>query len=913
WCEGELARYPLGWGGFGNPFREADCARTIAPAYDWIYNTLSDEERKFIEDSLREKALYWLDDCVKFRFPANMNQGAVFGSGYALAVLVLRNRYRDIEPLVQRALDAMHRVCALYFGDDGWAPEGFGYWAYTMNTAITALTPLARATKIDIRKWLPHGLRRGILYPFHMRSLASQTFAGLNFNDAHYRTRPPSAVLLFYATVLGDARARWLWEQIYGEAHPPADFLSFLWCEPTVKSQPARLEHAFRFGERSATFLRTGAQFGETLFALQTSGVRQGHYHRDRNSFIIEAFGERLVVDAGQISYSDPTHQELKKARLHNTVTADDIDQDFPKAPYVVVQRLCTTPAIDYIRADATNAYSRLRRSVRHVVFLRPATFVMIDEIAANEPVSASFNMMLLAPPRVNGATVRIMKRRAELLCRIVAPMDVEPLISQWRTDSGTGHHISLRTQAKAREHTLVTALVAMPKDAREPSIKPLTVSGGIGVAIAHGDARDIAAFRTSTREMRMSEFSTDARVVAIRFRNENVRAVALCDGARLTIGDFAVRTDKVTSALVHLRHRGVLVIGASGRDGATITVQLPEGAFTRQFMHRATALCRAANSKWREVGVRVNAQRRECAIRLPSADADWCIAVVNPPSGMSLDDYASPRITSVSVDGMVFDTTAEIYIGAKLPRVIRVEVEDDESAIDESALALICDGRVVRNAVRIISKLRGGKYTELECRIPHELQLPPTDGAPLMRRFILRIDDFGLYPHTAQIAFVHHSPMRIAKGAIFLSDLKPVRAFSHGGVKRDCDYFGDELSVAGMHFKKGLLIHPEVGRGAPFAEVVYDLTKLPPRRWFIAVVGIEDDASMRGSVTFCVEVLRNGDWQRIYESPVMRRIDGVRFVRVNIVGAKMLRLLCTDAGDSINSDHAVWGLARLE
>ena len=145
------------------------------------------------------------------------------------------------------------------------------------------------------------------------------------------------------------------------------------------------------------------------------------------------------------------------------------------------------------------------------------------------------------------------------------------------------------------------------------------------------------------------------------------------------------------------------------------------------------------------------------------------------------------------------------------------------------------------------------------------------------------------------------------------LSGFAPVRAYSHGGVKRDVDYLGDGLSVDLVRFEKGVLIHPEAGKGDPYADVVYDLTDLPARQVFTAYVGVEDDAGSRGSVTFAVEVELQGEWQRVYLSPKRTHADNMEVIRIPFAGATKLRLYCTDAGNGINSDHAAWGMARLE
>jgi len=93
----------------------------------------------------------------------------------------------------------------------------------------------------------------------------------------------------------------------------------------------------------------------------------------------------------------------------------------------------------------------------------------------------------------------------------------------------------------------------------------------------------------------------------------------------------------------------------------------------------------------------------------------------------------------------------------------------------------------------------------------------------------------------------------------------------------------------------------------------VYDLAKLPARRVSTAYVGVEDDAGSRGSVTFAVDLEHQGEWQRVYHSPRRTCTDDAEVVRVPLAGATKLRLYCTDAGNGINSDHAAWGMARLE
>lgn len=59
--------------------------------------------------------------------------------------------------------------------------------------------------------------------------------------------------------------------------------------------------------------------------------------------------------------------------------------------------------------------------------------------------------------------------------------------------------------------------------------------------------------------------------------------------------------------------------------------------------------------------------------------------------------------------------------------------------------------------------------------------------------------------------------------------------------------------------------------------------------------------------------MLRDGKWQRLYESPVLKVEDKPLSVDVDLTGAQQLRLITTDGGDGIACDHAEWADARLK
>jgi hypothetical protein len=141
--------------------------------------------------------------------------------------------------------------------------------------------------------------------------------------------------------------------------------------------------------------------------------------------------------------------------------------------------------------------------------------------------------------------------------------------------------------------------------------------------------------------------------------------------------------------------------------------------------------------------------------------------------------------------------------------------------------------------------------------------------------------------------------------GIVFLSDMPWTKATAGADnpVRRNKNYYGKPISIAGKTYPKGLWTHafPD----ATPADTVFDLSG---KRFaaFRADVGL-DDASGGGSVQFQVWV----DGQLKSESLVLRPRE-VHHFHIDLAGAKQLTLRVLNGGDGHACDHAVWGFARL-
>lgn len=156
-----------------------------------------------------------------------------------------------------------------------------------------------------------------------------------------------------------------------------------------------------------------------------------------------------------------------------------------------------------------------------------------------------------------------------------------------------------------------------------------------------------------------------------------------------------------------------------------------------------------------------------------------------------------------------------------------------------------------------------------------------------------------------------------LGAGAVYLSDVAEVEVSAYPGCwARNKNWRGEPIRLGGMAYEKGLLVHPrELESGQGQGHVVYRLDgALSAAKEFTATIGIDDDmlSYNLGSSTFIVEVLREGEWERVFESDVIKVGEEPQQIRVDIAGAEQLRLITTSGGDDISCDHSVWALAAV-
>jgi hypothetical protein len=122
------------------------------------------------------------------------------------------------------------------------------------------------------------------------------------------------------------------------------------------------------------------------LLLLQSNPLGAvSHNHANQNAVVLEAFGEPLAISSGYYQeYGSPHHSQwVWQTHAHNAVLVDGTGPGCSSARSRgrIVSHL-ETGRWAYALGDAVEAYGgKLRRCYRHVLFVRPDYFVIVDDL----------------------------------------------------------------------------------------------------------------------------------------------------------------------------------------------------------------------------------------------------------------------------------------------------------------------------------------------------------------------------------------------------------------------------------------------------------------------------------------------------------------------------------------------------
>jgi hypothetical protein len=398
------------WGIEGNmsllsPFGDEpglSMARHGQRAYDWLYDLFDDRERRRVREMTAARARQILRRLRRADYlatPAESHNGRLIAylSEYAL---VLKGEAPDAAEWLDYSLRALTTFYPHWADSDGGWAEGVSY-ALGYNTLyLPAIEALRNAAGFDLyRRPFFRRIRRFFLYCTAPKGEMKP------FGDGADRGGVGAAgavLMMHHGRRFQDPAAVWYAEQAGGLAEGISDPLVAMLTEDTVQpAPPSKLPGAAVFRGIGWAGLHSALDRPQedTFFLFKSSPFGSvSHSHADQNSFCILKGGRALAIASGYYgpAYGMPHHADwTRQTKANNCVLVNGEGQVVRSIEARGrITEFRHQQVLTYVCGDAAEAYGgKLKRFLRHVLFLRPGLFVVLDELAA--PAPARFDWLL--------------------------------------------------------------------------------------------------------------------------------------------------------------------------------------------------------------------------------------------------------------------------------------------------------------------------------------------------------------------------------------------------------------------------------------------------------------------------------------------------------------------------------------
>lgn len=534
-------------------------AHSTCRAYDWMYDAFTPEERARVLDMMRVRVAELYSVVSKGPYAAKP-----YGSHLQRALMFLGEASISFMGEIEGCEEWLEYVLITYSclyppwgGADGSYVEGPWYWGSYIGWALQFVDALQGATGMDLYgKPFFRNTGYWLLY-------CTPPYCQMQpFGDGAW-FKPVSGLktnMYRLSSVYKNPYLRW-WADTH-ESSLSGSHIMYLWHDGSVKAKaPTDLRQSRAFYDAGQVAMHSNLADGkeDVMFLMRSSpGGAWSHSFADQNGFYIQAFGEALAIPSGyRPFYGDEHHKTWTwETRAHNSILVNGTGQATrTRSSQGRIASALFTSGIDYACGDATKAYSgRLDKFLRHVIYLRPDCFVLIDELAAKEP--STYQWLLHAwekmdvDERANRAVIS--KGDARLSAEWIWPGRLDfsqtdqfsaptinnpSLENQW--------HLTAETPERARKQEFITVMRPYrANDTAEPLIERVQAPGVIGVRLSSGGSAGTVILNRLGGVITGLSAKSDAHIVALRETGGGVTGWLMQDGSYLAYGKESVRAN---------------------------------------------------------------------------------------------------------------------------------------------------------------------------------------------------------------------------------------------------------------------------------------------------------------------------------------------------------------------------------
>lgn len=386
--------------------------KEMALTYDWLHDQLTPDQRRRIREAIRDKAFVLNQSDFDRKVPASewyTCNGINVVNGPMLMAAILLEGEMDTAAAFNLALLQTRRAIDAHCQDGGY-PEGPLYWNYGLRHMLLGVESLRRLKGIDLYdEPFLHNTGDYILH-----CVLPWLTQAANPADSGQFTKlwPP---LARFAS--RHRREDWQWLarrmithdwQLDGEAIEYSVFF-MLWYDTGLPSTPPSQERATHLfsGLQLLSFRSDWSE--RAVNALWLNGPSNCHHNQlHLNSFTINAFGKRLLIETGCFDYSNYMDYRRQTAG-HNTLLVDGQPQIITTDESIFCRRIragmwgTVFGEFRCLREEAgatiatgavVNAYPALRTFDRTLAFVDKRFFFLHDfiELKKNSPAELTWH-----------------------------------------------------------------------------------------------------------------------------------------------------------------------------------------------------------------------------------------------------------------------------------------------------------------------------------------------------------------------------------------------------------------------------------------------------------------------------------------------------------------------------------------
>lgn len=383
-------------------------------ALDWAGALLTDAGLDLAGRALSLKVLPMVDFSLrKYAYMRHMNQAIFFAYTGILAVSTLGRLMECGGDGLDWYVNVLRETVDDYILPDGGTYEGPAYHDASISRALEGFAVAAQYWKTPLEDLIPPALLRSGAYYQAMASTAHPGACVCTSDGGRVGKRCAEGGVPFLARITQDPQLARLTAAL---CQPDASgtvqgALALLTKGPQTLPEPAAAPPVFAILEDTGMLCCCRpTEAGPVRLQLVGAKANAGHSHEDKGSFVLEAFGEELLLDRGTCFYGDGRSELLKHAWRHNVLTADDAEGRPLHQRNPVPEPILPSGSGDEValhaEIDTSAAWPEvLAQAVRTVASEDPGAFELTDRACRTERGTVSVHFQSRFPWVADGRT----------------------------------------------------------------------------------------------------------------------------------------------------------------------------------------------------------------------------------------------------------------------------------------------------------------------------------------------------------------------------------------------------------------------------------------------------------------------------------------------------------------------------